>query len=220
MPQAQLQRGPGLAENVPVQAHLRRGGRRPGNAAAGQVAEHGNADDRRGHHRRVMRRRHHDPGANGTGQDRQEGAHFHQAVAAYQFIFPQGLRQDRVLHRPEQRRMGAHGEQRQQHQRQVIEHEADGADRHDGDFPKLDQADQRVLGELFPELPGQGREQEKRQDKQQRTQVDPDRAVTFDGQLVQNGEDQRLFEHVVVERPEGLGDEERQEAPGAQQGEL
>ncbi len=59
-----------------------------------------------------------------AGEDRQEGAHLHQAVAADQFILTQRLRQDRVLHRPEQRRMRAHGEQRHQHQRQVIEQKA------------------------------------------------------------------------------------------------
>ena len=167
-----------------------------------------------------MTGRHHDASADGPGQNRQEGAHFHQAVATHQFVFMQGLGQDRVLHRPEQRRVRAHGEQRQQHQRQVIEQEAHRAHRHDGDFPELDQANQRILGEFLAELPGQRREQEKRQDEQQRTQVDPDRTVTFDRQLVQDGEDQRLLEDVVVERPEGLGHEERQETPGAQQGEL
>ncbi|MNH85541.1 hypothetical protein D3C73_379820 [compost metagenome] len=113
-----------------------------------------------------MTGRHHDPGTDGPGQNRQEGAHFHQTVATDQLIFTQRLRQDRILHRTEQRRMRAHGEQRQQHQRQVIEHEADRADRHDDDFPEFDQTDQGVLGKFFPELPGQRREQKERQDEQ------------------------------------------------------
>ncbi len=159
---------------------------------------------------------HHDPSTDGPGQDRQEGTHFHQAVAAHQFLFAQGLGQDRIFHRAEQRRMGAHGEQRHQHQGQVVEQEAGGPDRHDGDFPQLDQPDQRVLGELLAKLPGQGRKQEERQDEQQGAEVDPDTAITVDAQLVEDGEDQRLLEDIVVERSERLGHEERQEAPRTQ----
>ncbi len=220
LPQAQAQGGPGLAEDIPVQPQLRRRRRRPRNAAAGQVTQHRHADNRHRHHRRVMGGRHHDPGADGAGEDRQERAHFHQAVAAHQLILAQGLRHDRVLHRAEQRRVGAHGKQRQQHQFQVIEQEAGGADGHDHDLADLDRADQRVLVEFLAKLPGQRREQEERQDKQQGAQVDPDGAVTVDAQLVENRQDQRLLEDVVVEGTQQLGNEERQKAPCAQQGEL
>jgi len=91
---------------------------------------------------------------------------------------------------------------------------------HDRDLPQFDQADQRVLGELLAKLPGQGGKQEERQDEQQGTEVDPDRPVTLDAQLVENGQDQRLLEDVVVEGTEGLRDEKRQEPPLAKQGEL
>ncbi len=143
--------------------------------------------------------RHHDAGANGAGQDCQERAHFHQAVTAHQLIVVQGLGHDRVLDRAEQRRVSTHGEQRQQHQFQVIGQEARGAYRHDHDLTDLDRTDQRVLVEFLAKLPGQRREQEKRQDKQQGAQVDPDGAVTVDGELVENRQDQRLLEDIVVE---------------------
>ncbi len=220
LPQAELQGGPGLTEDIPVQAHLGAGRRRARNAAAGQVAQHRNADDGRRDHRRVMGGRHHDPGANGAREDREERAHFHQAIAAHQLIFVQGLGHDRVFHRPEQRRVRAHGKQRQQHQLQVVEHETHRAHGHDHDLADLDHPDQRVLVELLAKLPGQGREQEERQDKQQRAEIDPDRAVALDGQLVENRQDQRLLEYIVVERTKGLGNEERQETPFAQQSEL
>ena len=218
--QTEFQRRPGLAEDVPVQAHFRGRCRCARNAAAGQITQHGNADDRCGDHRRVVLGRHHDPGADGAGENCQKRAHFHQTVAADQFVIAQSLRQDRILHRAEQRRVCAHGEQRHQHQRQMIEEKADRSYGHDGDFREFDQTDQRVLGEFFPELPGQRREQEKRQDKQQRAQIDPDRAVTLDGQPIEDGEDQRLFKYVVVKRAERLGNKEGQKAPGAQQVEL
>ena len=164
--------------------------------------------------------RHHDPGTDGAGQNCQERAHLHQAVAAHQLIVVQGLGHDRVLHRAEQRRVSAHGKQRQQHQFKMIGQKTRRAHRHDHDLADLDRADQRVLVEFLAKLPGQRREQEERQDKQQSTQVDPDGAVTLDGELVKDGQDQRLLEDVVVERAQQLGNEKRQEAPRAQQGEL
>jgi len=164
--------------------------------------------------------RHHDPGTNGAGQDRQKRAHFHQAITAHQLIFVQGLGHDRVLHRAEKRRVSAHGKQRQQHQFQVVSQEARGAHGHDHDLADLDHADQCVLVEFLAKLPGQRREQEERQDKQQGAQVDPDRAVTVDGEFVEDRQDQRLLENVVVESAQQLGDEERQKTPCAQQGEL
>ncbi|MCY1398658.1 hypothetical protein D9M71_136940 [compost metagenome] len=102
----------------------------------------------------------------------------------------------------------------------MVEHETGGAHQHDGDFAQLDQADQGVLGVFFAKLPGQRGKQEKRQDEQQCTQVDPDRAVALDGQLVKDGEDQRLLEDIVVEGAQQLRNEKRQEAPLAQQSEL
>ncbi len=117
--------------------------------------------------------------------------------------------------------MCTHAEQRHQHQRQVIADKAERADGHDDDLGQLDGPYQRVLGELLAKLPAQRREQEERQDEQQRTQVDPNRAVAVaQAEFEQDGQDQRLLEQVVVEGTQRLGDEKRQEAPLAEQGEL
>ena len=167
-----------------------------------------------------MSGRHHDPGTNGASQNRQERAHLHQAITADQLIVVQCLRHDRVFHRAEQCRVRAHGKQRQQHQLKMIGQKARRAHRHDHDLADLDRADQRVLVEFLAKLPSQRREQEERQDKQQGAQVDPDGAVALDGELVKNGQDQRLLEDVVVERAQQLSNEKRQEAPRAQQGKL
>nr|GFC79824.1 hypothetical protein [Tanacetum cinerariifolium] len=172
--QAQLQRCPGLAEDVPVQAHVRARGSGGRDATAGEITQTGDQHHRRRNNRCVMSGRHHDPRADGPGKDRQKGAHLHQTIAAHQFVFMQ----------------------------------------------HFDHADQLVFGVLLAELPGQRREQEERENEQQRAQVDVDRAVTVDGQFVEDGEDQRLLEDVVVERPEGLRHEKRQEPPFAQQIEL
>ena len=129
----------------------------------------------------------------------------------------QRLRQDRVFHRAENRRVGAHGKQGKKHQRQIIEQKTAGADRHDQDLGQLDRADQGVLGELLAKLAAQGGEQKERQDKQQRTQIDQQCAVSLQAELVENGENQRLLEDVVVEGTQQLGEKERQKASFTQQ---
>lgn len=86
--------------------------------------------------------------------------------------------------------MRAHSEQRRQHQFQVIEQKACRTDRHDDDLAELDDPDQRVLGVFLTELPGQRREQKERQDEQQGTQIDVDRAIAIDAQFIKDGEDQ------------------------------
>ena len=108
--------------------------------------------------------------------------------------------------------MSAHGKQRDQHQRQMIKGKTYGRDNHDRDFAQLDQANQAILGVLFTELTRQRRKQEERHYKEQRTQIDPDPAITLDVQLIKDGQDQRLLEQVVIERTQGLGHEEGQEA--------
>ncbi len=86
--------------------------------------------------------------------------------------------------------MRAHGEQRSQHQLQMIEQKACRAHRHDDDLAELDDPDQLVLGVFLAELPGQRREQKERQDEQQGAQIDVDRAIPVDAQLVKDGKDQ------------------------------
>ncbi len=95
----QAEDAPGLGEDVPVELQPRQRRRRSRNAAAGQVAAGGHQHHRCGHRRRVMRMGHQHAGADGAGQDRQEGAHLHQRVAADQFVLVQVLGQDRILHR-------------------------------------------------------------------------------------------------------------------------
>ena len=67
-------------------------------------------------------------------QDGDERTHLDQPVAADEFVLAQILRQDRVLDRPEQRRMHAHQPQREEQQDQVAPIEPDRADDHDRDL--------------------------------------------------------------------------------------
>ena len=82
------------------------------------------------------------------------------------------LRQDRILNRAEQRRLGAHGKQHGKHQRQIADDHTNSTQQHDDNFGELDLADQRILGEFLTKLPTQSREQKERQDKQQGTEID------------------------------------------------
>ncbi|MNH14638.1 hypothetical protein D3C79_742340 [compost metagenome] len=92
--QPQAQGRPRLSEDVPLQLHLRRRRTRPRNPLAGQVTQRSHQNHRTGHHRRIVGAGHHHPGADGAGQNGQEGAHLDQAVTADQFLLMQGLGQD------------------------------------------------------------------------------------------------------------------------------
>ena len=108
-----------------------------------------------------VRRRHRDQQAAGdrAEQDRDERAHLDQAVAADQLLGLQVLRQDRVLHRAEQRRVHAHQRTaRRSSSDRLLQPEPDGADHHDRDLEDLDVADEARLLELVGELPGRRRE--------------------------------------------------------------
>ena len=56
-------------------------------------------------------------------------------------ILPQMLRQDRIFDWAEEGRVGSHGEDRREHQRNVGEHDPRAPDNHDPDFSELDDPD-------------------------------------------------------------------------------
>lgn len=93
-------------------------------------------------------------------QDRQERAHLHQTVAAHQFIVVQAWGMIEYFTGPNSAEC-AHGEQRQQHQFQVIEQKAGRADGHDRNLANLDRADQRILVEFLANLPASAENRKK-----------------------------------------------------------
>jgi len=77
-------------------------------------------------------------------------------VAADEFFLAQVLRKNRILDRPEQRRVHAHQPQREEQHDQVAPIEADCADDHDRDFEHLDEPDQSrfsYLSAIWPRSP-------------------------------------------------------------------
>ncbi|MNM89434.1 hypothetical protein D3C81_1016660 [compost metagenome] len=96
------------------------------------------------------------------------------------------------------------------------------AQRHDGDFQRLDQPDQARFLDLVGDLPAGGGEQHERRDKDGRDQEGgAARVHALEQRRVvghQRGEGD--LEDVVVHRPQELGPEERGEAARAEQSEL
>ena len=123
--------------------------------------------------------------------------------------------------------MDTHREQREQHQRdrnRLREHalpshyQADSTYRHDSDFGQFDPADDNRLVAHVGELAGERGEDEEGQDEQARG----DRAELRFGFLgiihaVDDEQDHRVLEQVVVERIEQLSREQREETPLPQQ---
>ena len=116
--------------------------------------------------------------------------------------------------------MHTHGEQRDQHQhdRQALmngmEHQPGRPENHDRNFRRLDDADQRGLVAAIRQLSGKRREKKKGQDEKpagQRREVGLFRRIAVD--LVDDQNDHRRLEQIIVEGTQELRDEQGQETP-------
>ena len=167
-------------------------------------------------------RRHQHAAGDGAGEDRERGAGLHQCVATDEFLVPQRLREDRVLHRPEQRRVESHQEQRAQEQGQVGAHEPDRTDDHDRDLEQLDEADDARLVVLVRELTGGRRKEEERQDEERAGEVHQHirRQRGERGGVERDQDHERVLVDVVVQDAQKLRDEKRRKAPLPEQSEL
>jgi len=192
-------------------------------AAARQVAEHRDADEARGERQVVAVAGGDGDSARQQAEDDGEiGARLDQRVAADELCVVELLRQVRVLHRAEQRRLRAHEEQDQQQGDPAFGDERCGREQHEHDLEQLDAADQERLLVLVRELAREGGKQEEGQDEQRAGEVDERRgfqARDADA-LEDHQDDEAVAEDVVVERAQELGHEERREAPLTEQCEL
>ena len=122
------------------------------------------------------------------------------------------LGQDRVFDRAEERRVDAHADERDQHQLQILEEDAGGAHQHDQDLGGLDDPHDLRLVVGVGELAGERGEEEEGQDEDAGgDRAEPGLVLDRIEDLVGREEDHRVLEQIVVERPEELGDEQRQE---------
>ena len=208
---------PGFGQRIDVDHKVRRRRRRIRNAATGNVTGHRDAQPGQGDPHRIDA----GPGEQAAGQradqDGDEGAGLDLGVAADQFPFIQVLRQDRVLDRPEQRRLQAEQKQGGQQQGQAVQQEAGDRDQHDPHFEQLGEPRQHRLVVLVGELPGGRRKEEERQDEQAGGEVGEDfRAHRRPLRRLEGDQhDQRVLVEIVVERAEKLGQKQRAETPCA-----
>ena len=195
---------------------FQRRGRR--HAAASRVADDRDADHQRGGHLDW-----HDARKQGSEQDRDIGPGLDQPGAAEYLIGMEMLRQDRVFDRAEEGRMDAHREQGEEHQRSREridrdalpgEQEAGRADEHDHDLAEFDDPDHPRLVARIGELARQSGQEEEGQDEDRGGErAEPEFRAFVAIHLVDDEQDHRVLEQIVVERAEHLGCEQRQEAP-------
>ena len=212
---------PGRGERVVVHLQIRRrraGGR---DEARRHPADHRNGEDRRRDQVNAPIVQDQLAG-HGAQQDRDEGPRLHPGVTGDQLVATQLLRQDAVLDRAEVGGLGPHQKQHRQQKPDVTQHEAQARDRHDRDLGELEDADQPGLVVLVRDLPGAGGEQKEREDEHPRRRGHHQRGV--DARLLchRKGDqkDDGVLEDIVVERPQGLGNEQRQETTAIEQLEL
>ena len=218
-----LQVAPRFGDGIPVDGKFRRDGRCQRDSPARKPAGNGHHDREYAREQRSIRLDRNDkPAGDRAEQDRDERAGFDEAVAADKLAHREVLRQDRVLDRPEQRRVQAEQRERREQQADARQDEPGQADHHDRDLEQLDPADHPRFLVFVGELARRRRERHERQDEDRADQVDDHAAV--DRQILRGLErdehDKRILEDVVVGRTEKLRPEERREAALAEQREL
>ena len=133
---------PGFLPQVPVQLQRLIRRRRRGNTPGGQITQQRQAHHCHGHHAIAHTLHFQEHAGNGTQQNGQESAHFHQGITGYQFLVVQLLGNDGILDRAKEGGLQAHAEQYAKQEIHRVKEEAHGGGGHDADFHKFDLADQ------------------------------------------------------------------------------
>ena len=213
---------PGLGQRIPVDLQVGRGGRGRGNRPTAQVAEHRQDYHHARHPVSALLQGDQHAAQHGAQQNGEIGGHLHPGVAADQFFRLQMLGQDAVFGGAKQGGLKPHQEQQGDEQTDITGDEPHRRAGHDDDFQQFDPADVARLFVLVAQLAGGGREQKERQYKQAGAEIDQEigMAGVRARRLERDQDDQGVFEDVVVERPQKLSGEERQEPPLLEQGEF
>ena len=212
----------GLGEDIRIDFQIRCDGWCHRNRTADQMPGNRQADHRRGRGLRSVPGNHQQRHAGDhADQNRNGGAHFHQAVTACEFFRRQHLRQDGVFDRAEQGGLHTGQKQAEQQQRGQAVNEAKGRQTHDSDFHGGGDADQARFLDLLGDLAGGGGKQEVREDEQCRRQIGIQRGLLgAQAHLIHHQRQHGVAEYVVVECAERLRQEKRQEAALLEQFEL
>jgi hypothetical protein len=98
-------------------------------------------------------------------EDRHEGARLDQRVAADELLGREVLREDRVLHGPEERRVQPHEEEHGHQELEVFGKEPHCGEDHNEDLDELNRAHHATLFELVGDLSGERGKEEERQNE-------------------------------------------------------
>ena len=137
-------------------------------------------------------------------------------------IVVQLIRKNAVLDGTEEGGLDSHQKQHSHQCGDTAEIKSHGTHRHDDDFGELDVANEPCLVELVRELAGRRRKEKERQNEYARghrdhyLRIHPCRGREPPGDEHHHG----VFEYVVVEGAQELGQKQRQKAPRLKQGEL
>ncbi len=135
----------------------------------------------------------------GADQDRHEGSPLHQRIAGGEFADRQLIRQHGVFDRPEQRGNDAEQPERDEQERDRMQEEAAGSERRGEDLGEFQPPRDDRLDEFVGKFAAEAREDEEGKDEDRARDRHQRIAMAF-GCAVQQHDDQRILEHIVVER--------------------
>ena len=158
-----------------------------------------------------------DPAGDSAGENREKGAGLHQGVAVDQLGGRKVLRQQRVFDRARKRRLSAQHEQQDERESQVAGQQSSGGAEHGDELGGFEDLQQSRTLEPISELPGRRREEKERRDQGAAGDGRHHAGVGTGGSAVGDQHNEGALEQIVVERPGGLRQQQRHEAPRPQQ---
>ena len=209
----------GLPENVPVDFEIGRGGRGGRHAGCGIPGNDREEDQRAREDLPAAGFDYEEAAKHGAEENGDEGSHLDHGIAGDDLVPFQVLRQDSVFDGAEKGREAAGKKQHHEVEIGVVEPEGPGAKNHGADFGELDALGDEGLVELVGELAGDGGKEEIGQDEQGGSGLDEERGVpaVVYGEIEGDEDGDGIAQAVVIEGADGLGHEERQEAPGGEE---
>ncbi len=162
-----------LAERVETKQLGRAGRRNARNPETGVITGDGDGDHQQTDQRQMVFPNAEDGAAQRRAQDdRHEGAHLQEPIAARQVFVGQHFGQDAVLGRTEKRRVQAHQKNRRQHHLNISRNKSAASENHDGDFKDFYRDEKGALAINIGEMAGVAGKQRGGQDEKKGDQLD------------------------------------------------
>ena len=174
-----------------------------------------NADARRGDKGRPVVEQNECAARDGAQEDRQERGRLDRAVARDQFVVGQVLGKNSVFEGAQHRGLSAETEEQREKRGLILGDERNRRAKHQNQLGPFGDEDHARLGEAVRDLSGDRREQYERCDDQRARESSQTRSAS--AELEQREHDERVLDHVVVERAAGLRETQRAEPAGLEQ---